>query len=64
MQHPDTKKKSIKNVPSSEEIRRRAFEIHVERGGIHGCDLDDWHQAECELHEKYNKSNGLNLKKK
>ena len=36
-------------VPSREEIRRRAFEIHIERGGIHGCDLDDWLQAEREL---------------
>jgi Protein of unknown function (DUF2934) len=38
--------------PSQEEIRRRAFEIHIERGGIHGCDLDDWMQAEKELTEK------------
>jgi hypothetical protein len=35
--------------PSPEEIRRRAFEIHIERGEIHGCDLDDWLQAEREL---------------
>jgi len=34
------------------EIRERAFEIHIERGGIHGCDLDDWLQAERELQEK------------
>ncbi|HXE33865.1 MAG TPA: DUF2934 domain-containing protein [Verrucomicrobiae bacterium] len=40
------------------EIRERAFEIHIERGGIHGCDLDDWLQAERELREKYKKSNG------
>ena len=64
MQHPDSKKKFIKNVPTPEEIRRRAFEIHVERGGIHGCDLDDWHQAEYELQERYNKSDGMDLKKK
>jgi hypothetical protein len=38
--------------PSQEEIRRRAFEIHIERGGIHGCDLDDWMQAEKELTKK------------
>jgi Protein of unknown function (DUF2934) len=43
--------------PSPAEIRQRAFEIHIERGGIHGCDLDDWLQAERELQEKYNKSN-------
>jgi Protein of unknown function (DUF2934) len=46
-----------KNAPSPEEIRKRAFEIHIERGGIHGCDLDDWLQAERELQGKYNESN-------
>ena len=35
-----------------DEIRQRAFEIHMERGGIHGCDLDEWPQAERELREK------------
>ena len=39
-------------VPTSEEIRQRAFEIYIERGRIHGCDLDDWMQAERELQEK------------
>ena len=38
------------------QIRERAFEIHIERGGIHGCDLDDWLQAERELQERYNTS--------
>jgi Protein of unknown function (DUF2934) len=42
-----------KNGPSPAEIRKRAFEIHVERGGIHGCDLDDWREAERELQQKY-----------
>ena len=45
-----------KNGPTPAEIRQRAFEIHIERGGIHGCDLDDYLQAERELQEKYNKS--------
>ena len=44
------------NGPTLAEIRQRAFEIHIERGGIHGCDLDDWVQAERELKEKYNQS--------
>jgi Protein of unknown function (DUF2934) len=39
--------------PSPAEIRQRAFEIYIERGGIHGCDLDDWLQTERELQEKY-----------
>jgi len=42
-----------KNGPSPAEIRKRAFEIHVERGGIHGCDLNDWLEAERELQQKY-----------
>lgn len=50
--------------PSLAEIRERAFEIHIERGGIHGCDLDDLLQAERELREKYNKSKDGRPKKK
>ena len=47
---------SRNNGPSLAQIRERAFEIHIERGGIHGCDLDDWLLAEREFQEKYNKS--------
>jgi len=50
-----------RNGPSFAEIRQRAREIHIERGG-HVCDmdnyLDEWLQAERELQEKYNKSSG------
>ena len=53
----DVPEEGVKNGPTPAEIRHRAFEIHIERGGIHGCDLDDWLQAERELQEKYNKSN-------
>jgi len=48
---------SRRNGPSLAQIRERAFEIHIERNGIHDCDLDDWLLAERELQEKYNKSN-------
>src|ERR1700722_10717053 len=34
------------------EIELRAYEIYLERGGTHGCDLSDWLQAEMELREK------------
>jgi hypothetical protein len=39
--------------PTEEEIRRRAYEIHCERGYAHGQDLEDWLQAERELKAKY-----------
>ena len=56
-----------KNVPTLDEIHRRALEIHIERGG-HGYDLDEyleeWLQAERELREKYNRSNDEAAKEK
>ena len=36
-------------APSHEEIRRRAYEICLERDGIPGDELDDWLRAEREL---------------
>jgi hypothetical protein len=35
--------------PSDEEIRARAYEMYLERGGKHGLDFDDWVRAEREL---------------
>ena len=37
------------NSTHEHEIRRRAFEIHLERGGEPGSDLEDLLQAEREL---------------
>lgn len=57
LSQPDTPgEKATRRAPTPEEIRLRAFEIHIERGGIHGFDLDDWLQAERELQEKYRTS--------
>jgi hypothetical protein len=50
---PEVSEEGQKNGPSPAEIRKRAFEIHIERGGIHGCDLNDWLEAELELQQKY-----------
>jgi hypothetical protein len=51
----DVQEERGKNVPTLDEIRRRALEIHIERGG-QGYDLDEyldeWLQAERELREK------------
>jgi hypothetical protein len=40
---------SRNHKPSCEEIRLRAYEIYLERGGLPGAELDDWLQAEREL---------------
>jgi len=58
---PPISEERHKNGPSLAEIRQRALEIHVERGGDDSDlenYLDDWLQAERELQEKYNKSSG------
>ena len=39
----------VSNSPSHEEIRRRAYEIYIERGEQPGTELDNWLQAEHEL---------------
>jgi Protein of unknown function (DUF2934) len=46
-------KPQLAGAPSVEEIRQRAYEIHLERGGVHGWDQDDWLQAERDLAQKY-----------
>jgi hypothetical protein len=45
-------KTSAADSPRLEEIRIRAYEIYIERGGQPGHDLDDWLQAERELEPK------------
>jgi hypothetical protein len=40
---------NIDYAPGLEEIRLRAYEIHLERGGFPGNELDDGLQAEREL---------------
>jgi Protein of unknown function (DUF2934) len=53
---PEQKEPQRAGTPSVEEIRQRAYEIHLERGGVHGRDQDDWLQAERDLGNKYPKS--------
>jgi hypothetical protein len=39
----------VGNSALEAEIRRRAYQLYVERGGEHGRDLDDWLQAKREV---------------
>jgi hypothetical protein len=45
----ETGEVSVGNAASDEEIRLRACDIYLERGGQPGRELDDWLQAEPEL---------------
>ena len=42
------------NQPTHDEIRIRAYEIYLARGGDHGLDEQDWLQAERELSAELN----------
>jgi hypothetical protein len=48
---------SAADSPRIEEIRIRAYEIYVERGGQPGHDVDDWLQAEQDLEPKVRHAN-------
>ena len=45
----DAENTSSDQASSHEQIRLRAYEIYLERGGFSGNELDDWLQAEREL---------------
>ena len=45
----EPRRRSVGNASPDEEIRRRAYEIYLERGDQPGIALDDWLQAEREL---------------
>jgi hypothetical protein len=45
----ETGEVSVGNSARTEEIRRRAYEVYLERGKLSGHDVDDWLQAEQEL---------------
>lgn len=36
-----------------DEVRKRAYEIFLQRGATYGNDLDDWLKAEKEIKQKY-----------
>jgi hypothetical protein len=49
---PPAVTEAVDRGPSHEEIQRRAYEIHLERGARHGQDMDDWLEAERDLKAK------------
>jgi Protein of unknown function (DUF2934) len=45
----ETRSVSMASEPSEEDIRNRAYQRFLERGGGHGMDFEDWLEAEREL---------------
>ena len=48
----ETPEVSVGNAARDEDIRRRAYEIYLDRGEQPGRELDDWLQAERELERR------------
>jgi hypothetical protein len=46
---PRAEGRSGNHALNADDIRRRAYEIHLERGALPGRELEDWLQAESEL---------------
>jgi len=49
IQAEETAEASVRNAAREDEIRLRAYEIYLQRGGEPGREMDDWLQAEREL---------------
>jgi len=45
----ETRQSAMGNTTREQDIRRRAYEIYLERGQEPGDELDDWLKAEREL---------------
>jgi hypothetical protein len=48
IQAEETAEASVRNAPRDGDIRRRAYEIYLERGAEPGREMEDWLQAERE----------------
>ena len=51
------KELAIEELSLEERVRRRAYELYVERGNESGSELDDWLQAEAEVRQTQEDSN-------
>ena len=45
------KEAAFKSLPLEEQVRRRAYELYVQRGNQSGSEFEDWLQAENEIRD-------------
>ncbi len=48
----DRRPTPMASQPSQDDIRHRAYQRYLERGGGHGLDFEDWLEAERELNAR------------
>jgi len=60
---PNPREAAFEALPLEEQVRRRAYELYVERGNQSGSEFDDWLQAESELQEFSEQAGPIALKK-
>jgi hypothetical protein len=54
IQSPDVNPGTISVAPATEEqVRRRAYELFLQRGGFWGSPEQDWFQAEAEVRDRH-----------
>ena len=48
---PTSREAAFEALPLEEQVRRRAYELYVQRGNQSGSEFDDWLQAESEIQD-------------
>ena len=51
----EPRKNVVVPIKLEDEIRRRAYEIYVQRGSVPGSEAEDWLTAEREVRQRYQK---------
>jgi hypothetical protein len=51
----EPRKNVVVPIKLEDEIRRRAYELYVQRGGTAGSEAEDWLTAEREVRQRYQK---------
>jgi len=51
----ESRKNVVVPIKLEDEIRRRAYELYVQRGSVSGSEAEDWLTAEREVRQRYQK---------
>jgi Protein of unknown function (DUF2934) len=51
----DPRRNSVVPINLEDEVRRRAYELYLQRGSMGGSEAEDWLRAEREIRQRYQK---------